>query len=51
MHARKIVTIEVDDTTLRVLDHDETILKVVPRHNNQEVTRHKAYGHQTTKPA
>jgi transposase InsO family protein len=38
------VTIEVDDTVLRVLDHHDQVLKVVPRTNTKEVTRYKAYG-------
>ena len=40
-HARKIVTVEVDQTVLRILDSTGT---VVPRTNTEEVTRHKAYG-------
>jgi hypothetical protein len=43
-HARKIVTVEVDQTVLRILDSTGTVLTVVPRTNTQEVTRHKAYG-------
>ena len=43
-HARKIVTIEVDETVFRILDSTGTVLTVVPRTNTQEVTRHKAYG-------
>jgi len=50
-HARTIVTVEVDDTTLRVMDDSGTILKVVPRLNTQEVTRHKAYGHRSVNQA
>jgi len=50
-HARTIVTVEVDDTTLRVLDDSGTILKVVPRLNTKEVRRHKAYGHRTVNQA
>jgi hypothetical protein len=44
-HARKTVTVEVGDTCFRILDEHETILKVVPRANTEEVTRFKAYGH------
>ncbi|HET7279066.1 MAG TPA: IS481 family transposase [Dermatophilaceae bacterium] len=44
-HARQTVTIEVEQTLFRVLDDRETILKVVPRTNTQEVRRFKAYGH------
>jgi hypothetical protein len=50
-HARTTVTIEVDDTTLRVIGEDETILKVVSRTTDKEVTRHKAYGHRSFKQA
>ena len=45
------MTIEVDDTTLRVLDEEETILKVVSRTTSKEVTRHKAYGHRSFEQA
>jgi hypothetical protein len=44
-YARQIVTIEVDETTLRVYDHREHLIKHVPRTSRKEVTRHKAYGH------
>jgi transposase InsO family protein len=50
-HARKTVTVEVDDTTLRVLDEREKILKVVSRTTTEEVTRHKAYGHRSYQQA
>ena len=50
-HARTTVTIEVNDTTLRVLDEDETILKLVSRTTSKEVTRHKAYGHRSFEQA
>ena len=50
-HARTTVTVEVEDTTLSVLNEDETILKVVPRTTSKEVTRHKAYGHRSFKQA
>ncbi len=50
-HAGQIVTVEVEDTTLRVLDEEETILKTVPRRTTTAVTRHKAYGHRTVKEA
>jgi transposase InsO family protein len=43
-HARKIVTVEVDQTVLRILDSTGTVLTVVARTNTEEVTRHKAYG-------
>ena len=44
-HAGATVTIEVDDTVLRVLDQHDGILAVVPRTTRKEVTRYKAYGH------
>jgi len=42
-YASQIVTIEVDETTLRVYDHREHLIKHVPRTSRKEVTRHKAY--------
>jgi len=48
-HAGAIVTIEVEDTLLRVLDQHDRTLTLVPRTNRKEVTRYKAYGH--TSPA
>jgi transposase InsO family protein len=48
-YAGATVTIEVDDTVLRVLDQHDDVLTVVPRSSRKEVTRYKAYGH--TKPA
>jgi hypothetical protein len=50
-HARKTVTTEVDDTTLRVLDEREKILKVVSRTTTDEATRLKAYGHRSYQQA
>jgi transposase InsO family protein len=44
-HAGLTVTVEVDDTTFRILDQHETMLAVVPRTNTEEVSRFKAYGH------
>lgn len=43
-HARTVVTVEVTDTTLHVLDHDGNRLRTVPRTTRKEVTRYKAYG-------
>jgi hypothetical protein len=48
-HAGATVTVEVDDTVLRVLDQHNDIITVVPRSSRKEVSRYKAYGH--TKPA
>jgi len=44
-YAGATVTIEVDDTVLRVLDQHDDILTVVPRSSRKEVSRYKAYGH------
>ncbi|MGH3698973.1 MAG: hypothetical protein ACRDQY_05790 [Pseudonocardiaceae bacterium] len=41
------MTIEVDETALRVYDHREHLIKTVPRTSRKEVRRHKAYGHTT----
>jgi hypothetical protein len=46
-YAGQIVTIEVDETTLRVYDPREHLIKTVPRTSRKEVRRHKAYGHTT----
>ncbi|MDT7596975.1 MAG: hypothetical protein QOJ06_2521, partial [Pseudonocardiales bacterium] len=44
--------IEIDETTLRVYDQHDHLIKQVPRTSRKEVTRHKAYGHTTNqKPA
>ena len=43
-HARKIVTVEVDQTVFRILDSAGAVPTVAARTNTQEVTRHKAYG-------
>jgi hypothetical protein len=44
-HAGATVTIEVDDTVLRVLDQHNDIITVVARTTRKKVTRYKAYGH------
>jgi hypothetical protein len=46
-YAGQIVTIEVDETTLRVYDQRDHLIKHVPRTSRKEVHRHKAYGHTT----
>ena len=43
-HARKIVTVEVDQTVFRVLDSAGSVFTIVARTDTQEVIRHKAYG-------
>jgi hypothetical protein len=40
----QIVTIEVDDTTLRIYDHRDHLIKTIPRTSRKEIRRHKAYG-------
>jgi len=39
------ILIEVDETTLRVYDQCERLIKTVPRTSRKEVRRHKDYGH------
>ena len=46
-YAGQIVTFEVDETTLRVYDQRNHLIKTVPRTSRKEVHRHKAYGHTT----
>jgi hypothetical protein len=46
-YAVQIVTIKVDDTTLRVYDQRDHLIKHVPRTRRKKVARHKAYGHTT----
>jgi hypothetical protein len=41
-YAGQIVTLEVDETTLRLYDHREHLIKTVPRTSVEEVRRHKA---------
>jgi 2-C-methyl-D-erythritol 4-phosphate cytidylyltransferase len=43
-HAGATVTIEVEDTVLRILDEHDEVFTVVPRTSHKEVTRYKAYG-------
>ena len=50
-HAGATVTIEVEDTMLRVLDQHDTVLTVVARTSRKEVSRYKAYGHTNPAPA
>lgn len=38
-HAGQLVTVEVEDTTLRMLDERGTILSTVPRLTGREVKR------------
>jgi transposase InsO family protein len=50
-HASQIVTIELGDTTLRVIDQHGELLTTVPRASTGEISRFKAYGKQATMPA
>ena len=50
-HAGATVTIEVEDTMLRVLDQHDHVLTVVARTSRKEVSRYKAYGHTEPAPA
>jgi hypothetical protein len=43
-HAGQTVTIELGDTTLRVIDHNGELITTVPRDGAGEITRFKAYG-------
>lgn len=44
VHAGQTVTVDIDETTLRVLDLHDELITVVPRTNTAEVRRFKAYG-------
>jgi hypothetical protein len=46
-HASRIVTIEINDTTLRVLDDHDELITTVPRTSRKELHRFKAYGKNT----
>ena len=50
-HAGATVTIEVEDTMLRVLDQHHQVLTIVPRTSRKEVSRYKAYGRAQPAPA
>jgi len=43
-HAGRIVSIELGDTTLRVIDPNGELLTTVPRTSTGEISRFKAYG-------
>ena len=49
-HAGKIVTVELDGTTLRIIDQHGELLTTVPRASTGEISRFKAYGKQATMP-
>jgi transposase InsO family protein len=48
-YARQIVTIEIGESALRVLDQHDELITIVARTSTAELTRHKAYG--TRQPA
>ena len=43
-HARKTVTIQPADTTLRIIDQHGELLTTVLRDSTSEISRFKAYG-------
>jgi hypothetical protein len=43
-HADQTVTIELGDTTLRVIDQHGELITAVPRNGTSEISRFKAYG-------
>jgi Integrase core domain len=43
-HAGKIVTIELGDTSLRIIDDQGELITTVPRNSTGEISRFKAYG-------
>ena len=43
-HACQTVTIELEETTLRVIDQHGELITTVPRISTAEITRFKAYG-------
>jgi hypothetical protein len=46
-NAGQTVTIQLGDTTLRVIDEHGELLTTVPRASNAEISRFKAYGTRT----
>ncbi len=47
-HAGKTVTIDIGDTSLRILGQHDELIKTVPRANTAPVSRFKAYGTRRT---
>ena len=43
-HASNTVTIELGDTSLRVIDHNGELLTTTPRNATAEISRYKSYG-------
>jgi hypothetical protein len=50
-HAGKIVTVELDSTTLRIIDQHGELLTTVPRASTREISRFKACCDQAPMPA
>ena len=50
-HAGKIVTVELDSTTLRIIGQHGELLTTVPRASTDEISRFKACGKQAAVPA
>ena len=50
-HAGKTVTIQLADTTLRVIDQHGELIATVPRTSTVEISRFKAYGSKAATPA
>jgi hypothetical protein len=46
-HAGKTVTVELGDTTLRIIDQHGELITTVPRNGTGEISRFKAYGTRT----
>jgi len=44
-HAGQIVTIEINDSTLRGLDERDDLITLAPCTSTKDLKRHKAYGH------
>ena len=47
-HAGQTVTIDIGDTSLRILDQHDDLITTVPRRNTTPVSRFKAYGTRRT---
>jgi hypothetical protein len=45
-HRNTIVTVEIDETVLRLFDEHDKLIKVMPRTSHKEVSRYKAYAPQ-----
>ena len=43
-HAGKTVTVQLGDTTLRIIDQQGELITIVPRAGDGEISRFKAYG-------